>query len=80
RDFSKYYECLDNQPVLKSCSYGYKFDTTSTSCVKICTSFGTETVGYPSDCFKYVQCVWGMAVVMNCPPGTAWSRALNLCD
>jgi Chitin binding Peritrophin-A domain len=35
---------------------------------------------HPSECNKFYKCSFGLAYVINCPPGLHWSRQLNRCD
>ncbi|KAK6195448.1 hypothetical protein SNE40_000877 [Patella caerulea] len=79
RDFTKYYECTDKQPVLKSCPYRQRWQQSDLACANICPYFGSEMLAHPNDCYKFVQCVWSFYIEIQCPSGTAWSTTAGVC-
>lgn len=35
---------------------------------------------HPYDCTKFIMCSNGIPHVQNCGPGTAWNKAMEVCD
>uniref|UniRef100_T1E2L2 Putative mucin-like peritrophin n=1 Tax=Psorophora albipes TaxID=869069 RepID=T1E2L2_9DIPT len=40
----------------------------------------TVHLPHPTDCGKFLTCVWGNTMPQNCPPGLHWNDRLKVCD
>lgn len=45
-----------------------------------CPAIGNGRYPHPYDCTKFVICSNGVAHIQSCGPGTAWNKAMEVCD
>lgn len=84
---SAYYVCMDETPLMRSCTGGFLFDAKSQSCtypseaqcVKNCTS-ALSSFCYDRTCTKYVLCYAGTPVVRECCDGLQYNAETDRCD
>jgi hypothetical protein len=91
-DCGAFYVCFRGQPVPLTCGAGLHWSVEAQTCLpeaiadcefgsnfEECPDEGVLTISHPDDCERYILCIGGARIKMECAPGFHFSREFRSC-